>query len=88
MSGRTRAPGGGGDEIHAYVVRPEQDGPLPGIVAVHHMPGWDEFYQEFSERLGRHGPDRLLAGSTARGSISSLRAVRNSIGVLCVAPAL
>jgi len=24
-------------------------------VAVHHMPGWDEFYQEFSERLARHG---------------------------------
>jgi carboxymethylenebutenolidase len=48
-------PGGGGDELHAYVVRPQQDGPLPGIVVVHHMPGWDEFYQEFSERLGRHG---------------------------------
>ena len=27
----------------------------PGIVAVHHMPGWDEFYREFSERLARHG---------------------------------
>jgi carboxymethylenebutenolidase len=49
-------PGGGGDEVHAYVVRTQQpQGPLPGIVAVHHMPGWDEFYQEFSERLGRHG---------------------------------
>jgi carboxymethylenebutenolidase len=48
-------PAGGGDQVHAYVVRPQQDGPLPGIVVVHHMPGWDEFYQEFSERLGRHG---------------------------------
>jgi carboxymethylenebutenolidase len=47
--------GGGGDHIHAYVVRPHQDGPRPGIVVVHHLPGWDEFYQEFSERLGRHG---------------------------------
>jgi carboxymethylenebutenolidase len=46
---------GGGDQIHAYVVRPKGDGPFPGVVAVHHMPGWDEFYQEFSERLGRHG---------------------------------
>jgi carboxymethylenebutenolidase len=46
---------GGGDDIHAYVVRPKGHGPFPGIVAVHHMPGWDEFYQEFSERLGRHG---------------------------------
>ncbi|HET6873561.1 MAG TPA: dienelactone hydrolase family protein [Acidimicrobiales bacterium] len=48
-------PGGGGDQIHAYLARPDSDGPLPGIVAVHHMPGWDEFYQEFCERLARHG---------------------------------
>jgi carboxymethylenebutenolidase len=48
-------PGGHGDEIHAYVARPAGDGPAPGIVAVHHMPGWDEFYREFSERLARHG---------------------------------
>ena len=27
----------------------------PGIVAVHHMPGWDEFFREFSDRLARHG---------------------------------
>lgn len=47
--------GGGGDEIHAYVAEPETDGPRPGIVLVHHLPGWDEFYQEFAERLARHG---------------------------------
>jgi carboxymethylenebutenolidase len=28
---------------------------VPGIVAVHHLPGWDEFYREFCERLARHG---------------------------------
>jgi carboxymethylenebutenolidase len=48
-------PGGGGDEIHAYVARPASDEALPGVVAVHHMPGWDEFYREFSDRLARHG---------------------------------
>jgi carboxymethylenebutenolidase len=51
----TTYPGGGGDQIHAYVARPVGDGPYPGVVAVHHLPGWDEFYQEFSERLARHG---------------------------------
>jgi carboxymethylenebutenolidase len=51
----TTFPGGGGDEIHAYVARPDGDGPFPGIVLIHHMPGWDEFYQEFAERLARHG---------------------------------
>jgi carboxymethylenebutenolidase len=48
-------PGGGGDEIHAYVARPTGDRPTPGVVAVHHMPGWDEFYREFCDRLARHG---------------------------------
>jgi carboxymethylenebutenolidase len=48
-------PAGGGDEIHAYVTRPTGDGPSPGIVAVHHLPGWDEFYREFCDRLARHG---------------------------------
>ena len=51
----TTYPGGNGDEIHAYVVRPHVDGEVPGVVLVHHLPGWDEFYQEFAERLGRHG---------------------------------
>jgi carboxymethylenebutenolidase len=47
--------GGHGDEIHAYVARPSTDEPVPGVVAVHHLPGWDEFYREFSDRLARHG---------------------------------
>jgi carboxymethylenebutenolidase len=47
--------GGNGDEIHAYYARPAGDEAVPGIVAVHHLPGWDEFHREFSERLARHG---------------------------------
>ncbi len=49
--------GGNGDQIHAYVARPAGEVPasLPAIVAVQHMPGWDEFYREFSDRLARHG---------------------------------
>jgi carboxymethylenebutenolidase len=48
-------PAGSGDRIHAYVARPAGDGPFPGVVAVHHLPGWDEFYQEFARRLAAHG---------------------------------
>jgi carboxymethylenebutenolidase len=46
---------GNGDLIHAYVARPTGDGPYPGVVVVHHAPGWDEFYQEFTRRLASHG---------------------------------
>ncbi|HKD90177.1 MAG TPA: dienelactone hydrolase family protein, partial [Streptosporangiaceae bacterium] len=48
-------PAGNGDQVHAYVARPTGDATRPGIVAVHHMPGWDEFYREFCDRLARHG---------------------------------
>src|SRR5919198_2893101 len=47
--------GANGDQINAYVAKPTGNGPYPGIVAVHHLPGWDEFYQEFSRRLANHG---------------------------------
>ena len=45
----------GGHQIHAYVSRPTGGASAGGIVAVHHMPGWDEFYREFTDRLARHG---------------------------------
>ncbi|MCC7104215.1 MAG: dienelactone hydrolase family protein [Chloroflexi bacterium] len=47
--------GGGGDSIHAYVARPDGPGPYPGVVLLHHAPGWDEFYREFSRRFAEHG---------------------------------
>jgi carboxymethylenebutenolidase len=47
--------GANGDQVNAYVVRPDGSGPYPGIVVTMHMPGWDEFYQEFTRRLGNHG---------------------------------
>jgi carboxymethylenebutenolidase len=52
--------GGGGDEIHAYVAHPKTDGPRPGIVLTHHMPGFDEFNFEFAERLARHGYEVIM----------------------------
>ena len=50
---------GGGDMIHAYAARPNDDRPRPGVVVLHHRPGWDEFYQEFAQRLARHGYEVL-----------------------------
>ena len=33
--------GDGGDEIEAYLARPMSQGPLGGVVVIHHMPGYD-----------------------------------------------
>ena len=30
------------DRGEAYYARPSGNGPFPGIVVIHHMPGWDE----------------------------------------------
>ncbi len=78
-------PAGSGDEIHAYFATPATEEPVPAVVAVHHMPGWDEFYREFTERLARHGyrvicpdlycrfghgtPDDVAATVRARGGV-------------------
>jgi carboxymethylenebutenolidase len=51
----TTISGGNNDTIHAYVARPATPGPHPGIVSVHHMPGWDEYSIESANRLAWHG---------------------------------
>src|SRR5436309_2024912 len=47
--------GHNGDGIEAYFARPMGAGPYPGIVLVHHLPGWDEFYRETARRFAQHG---------------------------------
>jgi carboxymethylenebutenolidase len=47
--------GHGGDAINAYLARPLGPGPFPGIVLIHHAPGWDELYREFTRRFAHHG---------------------------------
>jgi carboxymethylenebutenolidase len=49
--------GPSGDKTHAYLAQPGEDAPRPGVVFLHHVYGWDEFYWEASERLARHGYD-------------------------------
>ncbi|MES0361595.1 MAG: dienelactone hydrolase family protein [Anaerolineales bacterium] len=47
--------GAGGELINAYFARPLGPGPFPGMVIVHHMPGWDEWYREATRRFAHHG---------------------------------
>ena len=47
--------GHNGDRISAYVARPLGAGPFPGITVIHHNPGWDEFYREFTRKFAHHG---------------------------------
>src|ERR1700752_4476688 len=41
--------------ISAYVARPPGSGPFPGMVLLHHAPGWDEWYREATRKFAHHG---------------------------------
>ena len=43
--------GANGDTINAYYARPTTPGPHPTVVLIHHLPGWDELYREFTRRF-------------------------------------
>ena len=44
-----------GDQINAYLGRPFGAGPYPGVVIIHHMPGWDGPTKEIARRFAHHG---------------------------------
>jgi carboxymethylenebutenolidase len=44
-----------GEAINAYVARPLGAGPFPGMVLIHHAPGWDEWYRECTRKFAHHG---------------------------------
>ncbi len=48
-------PGFKGDIINAYFARPLGAGPFPGMVLIHHLPGWDEWYREATRKFAHHG---------------------------------
>src|SRR4051812_21921614 len=47
--------GDGGTPITAYTAKPEGKGPFPGVVLIHHLPGWSELYIETTRRFAHHG---------------------------------
>lgn len=44
-----------GTPITAYVAKPSGSGPFPGVVLIHHAPGWSEYYIETTRRFAHHG---------------------------------
>jgi carboxymethylenebutenolidase len=44
-----------GAPVTAYVAKPSGPGPFPGVVLIHHLPGWDDFYMEMTRRFAHAG---------------------------------
>ena len=47
--------GHNGDTGEAYYARPLRAGKFPGIVVIHHLPGWDEWTTEVVRKFAHHG---------------------------------
>ncbi len=43
------------DVIEGYMARPLGAGPYPGVIVIHHMPGWDEGTKEIVRKFAYHG---------------------------------
>ena len=48
-------PGHRGEPVEMYYSRPLGAGPYPGVVLIHHAPGWDEWTREVVRRIAHHG---------------------------------
>jgi carboxymethylenebutenolidase len=49
----------GAEQAEAYLARPAGDAKRPGVVVIHHMPGWDEWTAEVCRKLAHHGYDTI-----------------------------
>src|SRR6476646_9147967 len=60
LSARTvRISGHDGDEVEAYLARPDGAGPRGGVVVIHHMPGYDRATKEITRRFAELGYDAI-----------------------------
>jgi carboxymethylenebutenolidase len=87
-----------GDTGEAYYARPAGKGPFPGVVLIHHMPGWDDWTMEATRKLAhngfaaiaphlyfRHGPgtpDDLAAKARSAGGVSDEQVMADVKGAM------
>ncbi|MBM9505246.1 dienelactone hydrolase family protein [Actinacidiphila acididurans] len=58
-AGSVKISGDGGDEIEAYLARPEGDARRGGVVVIHHLPGYDRATKEIVRRFAELGYDAI-----------------------------
>src|SRR6478752_608754 len=58
-AGSVTIAGDGGDQIAAYLARPDASQPRGGVVVIHHMPGYDRATKEITRRFAELGYDAI-----------------------------
>jgi carboxymethylenebutenolidase len=87
-----------GDESQAYYGRPLRPGKVPGVVVIHHMPGWDEWTTEVVRKFAHYGyaaiaphlffrfgpgsPDDVTARARAAGGASDAEVIGDVTGAM------
>ena len=82
-----------GETITTYYARPLGPGPFPGVVLIHHMPGWDDWYKEATRtfaargylaispdlycRVGTGSPEDVAAKARAEGGVADDQVVND-----------
>ena len=90
--------GHNGEQGEAYYTRPAGPGPFPGVVLIHHVPGWNEFCIEAARKLAHHGfaticnnlyfrmgdgdPDDIGARARADGGVSDEQLLGDVAGAM------
>jgi carboxymethylenebutenolidase len=90
--------GHNGDQGEAYYARPLRAGKFPGVVVIHHLPGWDEWIIEVVRKLAHHGyaaisphlyfregpgsPDDIGARVRAAGGVADAQVVGDVAGAV------
>ena len=72
------------DRIEGYAARPMGAGPFPGVVVIHHNPGWDEWSKEVVRKFAHHGYSAIAPHLFSRlgpGSSDDLAAKSRAAGV-------
>src|SRR5208337_1186692 len=92
--------GHNGDTGEAYYARPTPAGKVPGVVVIHHLPGWDEWIMEVVRKFAHHGfaassshlyfregsdaPDDIGARVRAAGGVADAQVVGDAAGAMAL----
>jgi carboxymethylenebutenolidase len=65
-AGNVLLTGHGGQQVNAYQVVTGEDGPRPGVLVIHHLPGWDSPTKEITRRFAASGYNAICPNLYAR----------------------
>jgi carboxymethylenebutenolidase len=65
-TGNVMITGHAGAQVNAYQAVPAGDAPRPGVIVIHHLPGWDSGTKEIARRFAAEGYNALCPNLYAR----------------------